>query len=338
MAATDAHMSYRRESTSDSMEEQRKRFEEKLQIIEQNAMMPENQRKLEEFEVMRTLGTGSFGRVLLSKDAKTGMYCALKVLKKERIVRTKQVEHVMNEKKLLATVNCPFVVNMIAAFKDTRNLYIVLEYVNGGEMFTHLHTYGRFPSPMARIYAAEVAMGLSYLHNLDIIYRDLKPENLLLDHRGHIRITDFGFAKRVFDRTWTLCGTPEYLAPEIILSKGYSHAVDWWALGILIFEMLAGHAPFTDPNPMGIYEKIIAGRIAFPKHFKPEEIDLISHLCTADLTRRYGNMKGGVDDIKNHAFFNGIDWPALYGLKIPAPFIPNVKGPGDANNFDTYPE
>ncbi|KJE91736.1 protein kinase subunit [Capsaspora owczarzaki ATCC 30864] len=336
---------YRRQSASVELEKQRELFEQqqlKVGGSEPTSMstqpLAEQCKNIDSYELMRTLGTGSFGRVLLGRDKQTRAWVAVKVLKKERIVKTKQVEHVLQEKNILATVSCPFIVNMAAWFKDTRSLYIVLDFVNGGEMFTHLHHFGRFPTHVAKFYAAEVALGLEYLHNLDIIYRDLKPENLLLDAKGHVRITDFGFAKRVYDRTWTLCGTPEYLAPEIILSKGYSHAVDWWALGILLFEMMTGHAPFTDPNPMGIYEKIVQGTIDFPKHFHADETDLIRKLCTADLTRRLGNMKDGAGGIKTHPFFKSINFDALYAGKVDPPYVPKVVSDGDASNFDQYQE
>lgn len=164
----------------------------------------------------------------------------MKMLKKAEVVRLKQVEHINSEKEILAQINHPFLVNLYCTFQDDRNLYMLLEYVVGGELFSHLRRAGKFSNETTMIYAGEIVLALEYLHSLDIIYRDLKPENLLLDEEGHIRITDFGFAKKVEDRTWTLCGTPEYLAPEIIQSKGHGKAVDWWALGILIYEMLAG--------------------------------------------------------------------------------------------------
>ncbi|KAL6065416.1 cytochrome c oxidase subunit 1 [Balamuthia mandrillaris] len=204
---------------------------------------------LEDFEKVRTLGTGTFGRVWLVKHKATGKFFALKVLKKVEVVRLKQVDHIKNEKKVLSQVNCPFIVNLYGTFQDDTNLYLLMEYVIGGEMFCHLRRAGRFPNDTARFFAAQVVLALEHLHSKDILYRDLKPENLLLDKNGNIKIVDFGFAKHVEDRTWTLCGTPEYLAPEIIQSKGHGKAVDWWALGVLIFEMLAGYVTKSWPEP-----------------------------------------------------------------------------------------
>jgi len=293
---------------------------------------------VDSFEKVRTLGTGTFGRVLLVKHKDTGKFYALKTLKKREVVRLKQVDHVKNEKQILLSIRHDFIVNMYAAFQDETNLYMLMEYVQGGELFSHLRKAGRFPTDTARVYAAEVVLALEYLHSLNILYRDLKPENLLLSDSGHIKIADFGFAKHVEDRTWTLCGTPEYLAPEIIQSKGHGKAVDWWALGVLLFEMLAGYPPFFDDNPFGIYEKILANRIHFPKHFDANAKDLLKKLLASDRTRRLGNLKGGADDVKKHKFFKGIDWEALAEGQVKAPIQPIVKGEGDASNFETYKE
>ncbi|KAJ1916809.1 cAMP-dependent protein kinase catalytic subunit [Tieghemiomyces parasiticus] len=293
---------------------------------------------LEDFRVERTLGTGSFGRVRLVQYKKTGQFYAMKVLKKTEVVRAKQVEHVNNERNILSVCNSPFLVTLLGAFQDNVNLYMVMEYVVGGELFTYLRKYQRFPPQVAKFYTGEVVLAFEYLHSMDIIYRDLKPENVLIDQRGHVKLTDFGFAKHVPDITWTLCGTPDYLAPEIIQSKGYGKAVDWYSLGVLIFEMLAGYPPFYDEDHFKLYEKILAGRIAWPAHFDPLAKDLVRRLLTADLSKRFGNLKGGSQDIKSHRWLAEIDWNKLYNRQIPAPLIPQMAHTGDASNFDLYPE
>merc|ERR1711923_40667 len=232
---------------------------------------------LDDFDRLKTLGTGSFGRVMLAQHKENKSYYAMKILDKQKVVKLKQVEHTLNEKRILQAISFPFLVGLEYHFKDNSNLYMILEYVPGGEMFSHLRKIGRFSEPHSRFYAAQIVLAFEYLHYLDIIYRDLKPENLLIDSQGYLKITDFGFAKRVKGRTWTLCGTPEYLAPEIILSK-------------------------------------------------------------VDLTKRYGNLKNGVMDIKNHKWFATTEWIAVYQKRVEAPFIPKVKAPGDTSNFDDYEE
>jgi serine/threonine protein kinase len=292
--------------------------------------------QLDQFERLVIVGTGTFGRVYLVRHRPTGKYYAMKTLRKTEVVRLKQVEHINSEKAILSSIRHPFIVNLYRSFQDEKYLFMIMEYVIGGELFSHLRRAGRFNNEVTRFYAAEIVLALEYLHSLNIVYRDLKPENLLIDSQGHIKITDFGFSKRVEDRTWTLCGTPEYLAPEIIQSKGHGKAVDWWALGILIFEMLAGYPPFFDDNPFGIYEKILGGRIAFPSHFDPNAKDLIRKLLAADRTRRLGNLKGGAIDVKTHKWFRGVDFDALIQRRVNPPIIPEVEHEGDTNYFEKY--
>jgi protein kinase X len=246
---------------------------------------------IDDFNIIKTIGTGTFGRVLLCRNKSTNEYGAMKILCLSDVIRLKQVEHVKNEKNILQEIRHPFIVNMLWCSKDDACIYMLFEYVCGGELFSYLRNAGRFSTITGNFYTAEIVSALEYLHAKSVVYRDLKPENLLLDKEGHLKITDFGFAKKLTDRTWTLCGTPEYLAPEIIQSKGHNKAVDWWALGVLIYEMLAGYPPFYDDNPFGIYEKILSGKIEWPKHLDPVAKDLIKKLLVQDRTKRLGNMK-----------------------------------------------
>ncbi|KAG0719728.1 Protein kinase DC2 [Chionoecetes opilio] len=263
----------------------------------------------------------------------------MKILAITDVIRLKQVEHVKNEKNILREVTHPFIIEMYWHYRDDRFLYMLFEYVCGGELFAYLRNAGKFPLPAATFYAAEIVSALEYLHSLNIVYRDLKPENLLLDKKGHLKITDFGFAKKLTDRTWTLCGTPEYLAPEIIQSKGHNKAVDWWALGILIYEMLAGYPPFFDENPFAIYEKILVGRVEWPRpSLDATAKDLVKKLLTQDRTKRLGNMKNGAEDVKRHRFFKNLDWNDVFDKKLDPPIPPRVSYDGDTRNFDDYPE
>jgi protein kinase A len=226
-----------------------------------------------DFRRVRTLGTGTFARVVLVRpatgtEADRNKVFALKILRKTEVIKLRQIDHVRHERAILAEVSGhPFITNMIASFSDADFLYLLLDYVPGGELFSYLRKWRRFDEDMARFYAAEIVLVLEYLHEQQggIAYRDLKPENLLLDEEGHIKLVDFGFAKRLGNNdndrdnkpveTYTLCGTPEYLAPEVIHNKGHTTAVDWWALGILIYEFLTGYPPFWHQNPIEIYKQ-----------------------------------------------------------------------------------
>jgi len=293
-----------------------------------------------DFELKDTVGKGTFSRVRVVKikGVSDRTPIALKILRKGDVIRLKQVEHVKAEKQIMSMIEHPFIVNLLGAFQDDKRLFMMLEYVNGGELFSYLRREGRLPNDHVRFYSGEIVLVFGYLHNLHIIYRDLKPENVLLDSDGHVKLTDFGFAKVVEERTWTLCGTPEYLAPEVIQSKGHGKGVDWWALGILLFEMLAGYPPFYDENPFGIYNKVLQGRVDFPRHFDMKAKDLVKKLLTPDRTKRIGCLKPGVDDIKKHKWYKGTDWDLLMARGVPAPFQPPVQSADDTSMFERYPE
>ncbi|PLB47824.1 camp-dependent protein kinase catalytic subunit PkaC1 [Aspergillus steynii IBT 23096] len=310
------------------------------QTARSDARTTKGKYSLEDFALQRTLGTGSFGRVHLVQSKHNHRFYAIKVLKKAQVVKMKQIEHTNDERRMLNRVRHPFLVTLWGTWQDSRNLYMVMDFVEGGELFSLLRKSQRFPNPVAKFYAAEVTLALEYLHSQQIIYRDLKPENLLLDRHGHLKITDFGFAKEVPDITWTLCGTPDYLAPEVVSSKGYNKSVDWWSLGILIFEMLCGFTPFWDSgSPVKIYENILRGRVKYPPYLHPDAVDLLSQLITADLTKRLGNLHGGSEDVKNHPWFAEVTWDRLARKDIDAPYVPPIRGgQGDASQYDRYPE
>eukprot|EP00357_Protocruzia_adherens_P033677 CAMPEP_0115009886 /NCGR_PEP_ID=MMETSP0216-20121206/22939_1 /TAXON_ID=223996 /ORGANISM="Protocruzia adherens, Strain Boccale" /LENGTH=317 /DNA_ID=CAMNT_0002377899 /DNA_START=34 /DNA_END=984 /DNA_ORIENTATION=- len=291
-----------------------------------------------DYDMLATIGTGSFGRVRLIKHKATGKYFAVKIMKKAEIIRHKQVDHILSENHILSQIHHPFMVHLEGIFQDERYLYLVMDYIQGGELFTYLRGIGKLETLHARFYSAQVVSMFEYLHSKNIIYRDLKPENILIDAEGYLKLTDFGFAKVIESRTYTLCGTPEYLAPEILLNKGHGKPVDWWCLGILTYEMLVGIDPFTDEDPMAIYQKILKGKVRYPRDFNKDAKSLVKHLLVADLTKRYGNLKNGVEDIKNHRWFNGLDWSKLNNRLLEVPYKPVIKSPSDTSNFSVYPD
>jgi len=295
---------------------------------------------LADFEMTRTLGCGSFGRVKFAKYKLDGKMYAVKFMKKHEIIKLKQVDHINNEKRLMAQIDYPFIVNMTGYTKDDSYVYIIMECITGGELFTHLRRARKFTDEQAKFYGAQVAAAFAHIHSKNIIHRDLKPENILLSPNGYSKLTDFGFAKVLEPgtRTYTLCGTPEYIAPEVLLNKGHGKPVDWWTLGILIYEMICGQPPFCDEDPMGIYQKILAGKVYFPKYFDKNAKALVKKLLTADLSKRYGNLKDGPMDILKHAWFSSLNFAELEEFKVPAPYKPAMKGDNDVSNFEDIPE
>lgn len=291
-----------------------------------------------DLERIRTLGTGAFGRVILLKHIKTQKLYAMKVLEKEKIIKLKQVDHTLYEKRILEAIRFPFTVSMEFSVKDNSYIYFIMSFVPGGEMFSHLRKMRKFDEPIAKFYASQVILALEYLHFLNLVYRDLKPENIMIDKNGYLKITDFGFCKVLNGRTWTLCGTPEYLAPELILSKGYGFSVDWWSFGVLLYEMNAGYPPFYANEPMKTYEKIVSGRYRCPSSFNSDLRDVIRNTLQIDISKRYGVMKNGVLDFKNHKWFKGIEWEAILNCRFPPPYLPKFKHPDDSTYFEKYPE
>jgi len=274
---------------------------------------------LQDFEQRRLLGCGTYGRVHQIRCKYTQQEFAVKVLKKSVVLKLKQVEHLKNEKAVLVKADHPFIVKLYRTYTDRHNIYFLMELCAGGELFGLMRTTGNLQKSVAQFYAAEIVLVLEYLHSIGVAYRDLKPENVLLDESGHIKMCDFGFAKFVSDRTWTLCGTTEYLAPEVITGGGHDMAVDWWALGVLLYEMLAGYPPFYGTNPIEIFEKICDGVVTFPPHFDEETKDLISKFLTQSKSRRLGNGLDGARAVKSHPFFSNINWEALLNREVLVP-------------------
>lgn len=298
-----------------------------------------NKVHMSDYIFLETIGVGSYGRVRLCRNKKTNKVFAVKMLKKSEIIRMKQVDHVFSEYTILASIFHPFIVELKGVnFTDPSYLYFILEYIPGGEMFTLLRDKNSFPANQAKFYAAHIVTIFDYLHSKNIIYRDLKPENILIQPSGFLKLTDFGFAKYITGQTYTLCGTPEYLAPEIIANKGHGKPVDWWTLGVLLYEMMVGIDPFNDPDPMMVYQKIIKGKIKFPKNIDKDGKSLIKHLLVGDVSKRYGCLKRGVKDIIQHKFFENFDWNGLLFRTMRPPYVPKVKNNEDTANYNEYPD
>ncbi|KAL6487254.1 hypothetical protein MHYP_G00038800 [Metynnis hypsauchen] len=296
---------------------------------------------LQQLHIVATLGMGGFGRVELVKLKNEDTAFALKCIKKKHIVDTRQQEHIYSEKNILQQTNCNFIVRLFRTFRDDKYVYMLLEVCLGGELWSILRDMSFFEEATARFCIGCVLEAFDYLHGMGIVYRDLKPENLLLDTEGYVKMTDFGFAKRIGlgKKTWTFCGTPEYVAPEVIMNKGHDFGADCWSLGILIFELLTGSPPFAGSDPIKIYTMVLHGieKVDIPKRISKRPEDLIRRLCRLNPAERLGNKKNGIIDIKKHKWFQGFNWEGLRRRKLTSPLKRELKGPLDHSHFDMFP-
>ncbi|PAV82654.1 hypothetical protein WR25_05871 isoform A [Diploscapter pachys] len=295
-----------------------------------------------DFELLRVLGKGGYGKVFqVRKTTGTdaGKIFAMKVLQKATIVRNqKDTAHTRAERNILEAVKSPFICDLLYAFQTGGKLYLILEYLSGGELFTHLEREGMFMEDTAAFYLSEIVVSLEHLHRQGIIYRDLKPENILLDGRGHVKLTDFGLCKEAIEgdqKTHTFCGTIEYMAPEILMRCGHGKAVDWWSLGALMFDMLTGGPPFIADNRKRTIDKILKGRLTLPAYLSPEARDLIKRLLKRHVDTRLGAGPDDAEEIKAHPYFRHLRWDCVYTRQIDPPFKPEIKGEDDVSLFDT---
>jgi len=289
---------------------------------------------MEDFDKVSVIGKGSFGKVYLvrKKDDK-GVY-ALKVLNKKSIVERDEVEHTRSERDILTQISFPFLIKLHWTFQTPAALCFIMDYINGGELFYHLQNEGTFDVERVRFYSAQILASLEYLHSNGIIYRDLKPENLLISNSGNIIMTDFGLSKVLDEdskKTETFCGTPEYLAPEILEGKSYGTGVDWWSFGTLVFEMLSGLPPFYSEDVQEMYTKILTAEIEYPDEIPEDAKDLLSKL----LERNPDSRLSDPSEMKRHPFYASIDWDKLIKKEIVPPFIPETSGEDDLRNIDT---
>lgn len=303
---------------------------------------------LKDLTEVSTLGSGTFGRVTLVKHPATKALYALKTMIKSEIVEAKQQMNVVQEKDIMLECYHPFILRLFATFQDKHRLYMLLEFVQGGELFSVLHTPSTdgVSNEASKFYGAGILLAIAYLHGKNIAYRDMKPENCLLDRHGYPKLVDFGFAKIIEGKSFTLCGTPEYLAPEIVLGRGHTKAVDCWSFGILLYEMLTGYSPFSDPSQMDqvvICRNIINGKLVFPvklgfdgkKKMEESSKDMIRRLLTREPANRLGNLLGGCAEIMTQKWYLGFNFEAMQHRQVKAPWVPNLKDDTDTSNFDS---
>lgn len=312
------------------------------QLNSNNHQQPQNQQNQvvtkqtteDDFVQLKVIGRGGFGKVLLVRKKDNGQVYAMKILRKGVIAARGEIEHTRTERSVLARVDSPFLAKLHYSFQNDENLFLVMDFINGGELFHHLSNDKRFTEDRTRFYSAQIVLGIEYLHNIGVIYRDLKPENLLLSAKGNIVMTDFGLSKQGLQaadsRTATFCGTPEYLAPEIIKGEEYTKAIDWWSVGTIIYEMLTGLPPFYTEDEENMYTKIMTADLEFPSFLSYDVTDLISKFLRRDPSQRLQQAS----EIKAQPWFSSIDWEKLARLELEPPFKPNVKSLDDVSQID----
>ena len=293
--------------------------------------------KLEDFRVLRVIGRNSYGKVSLVEYLPTHEHYAMKSLEKDLLIQEEQIENALLEKEILQNIDYPLLCKLIFCFQTEDRIFFVMPYLAGGELFQHLKKFGTFDEEKVRFYGAQIALALEYLHKKGIIYRDLTPENILMDENGYLKLADFGMAKKLKEdeKTLSFCGTPEYLAPEIITMEGHDKTVDWWSFGILLFEMLYGKSPFYMENINKMYDLIKTSPVKFPKkvNLSEEAKDIIQKLLEKNPKKRLGS-KGGIEEIKKHPFFAKIDFNLIEQKKVEAPFIPEVNKDSDGQYYN----
>ncbi|KAL5008941.1 hypothetical protein ScPMuIL_014522 [Solemya velum] len=316
---------------------------ENLKVTEEEydglAMGDKSKKKvtLEDFQFLKVLGKGTFGKVILCKEKSTNHLYAIKILKKQVIIAKDEVAHTLTENRVLQTTKHPFLTQLKYSFQTTDRLCFIMEYVNGGELFFHLSRERVFTEERTRFYGAEIISALGYLHENNIVYRDLKLENLLLDKDGHIKIADFGLCKEEMffgASTKTFCGTPEYLAPEVLEDNDYGRAVDWWGTGVVMYEMMCGRLPFYNQNHDVLFELILVQSVKFPRTLSEDAKTLLGGLLIKNPKERLGGSEEDVKEITVHPFFKSINWQDLMERKIIPPYKPQVTSETDTRYFD----
>ena len=322
----------------------KKKHEEPLVPSEKIPEPENNHSKISEndFTKIKLIGKGSYGNVFLVRYNKNNMIYAMKVYKKSDLREKNQENNTKSERNLLTQINFPFIVEVKFAFQTDSKLFLVQEFIQGGDLFFHIHSGQKFSTQKTKFYLVEIILAIDFLHKNNMIYRDLKPENILIDSKGHIKLTDFGLSKivtNIEEKSFTICGTLQYIAPEIISGEGYNESVDWWSLGIIMYEMLTGKLPFKfnfdsqeeqGQNDLNIYDK----KIKFPSWIEENAKDLINKLLNKNPEKRIGSGKEGAENIKKHPFFSDIDWNKALNKELRPPFIPKIENETDIKYFE----
>lgn len=293
---------------------------------------PPDSISINSFQKLKLLGRGNFGKVFLVKKSDSSEIFAMKILNKKFIQDKNQKPQTINERNILAHSDCPFLVKLFYSFQDKKRVYLVMEYLQGGELFFHLSNQGAFSELRARFYIAEIILGLEYLHGKGIIYRDLKPENILIDLKGHVRLTDFGLCKILDnqEKTKTFCGTPEYLAPEVIIKGEYGKSADFWSLGAVLYYMLSGTPPHYNYNKKEIFKKVVSVPVPPIGKITDQANDFVLNLLKIDPSQRFKDFEA----IKSHKWLEGVNWHDFHTLNTSPPFIPKCKNKDDVLYFD----
>lgn len=301
----------------------------------------ETQRKvvtIDDFQLLSVLGRGTYGKVSLVRHKESGQLFAMKAMSKALLAEDENIEQIITEKTVLMQNRHPFLVSAHFAFQTDTRVFIILNYVPGGELFTRLREERMLSEPRTKLIAAELVLALGYLHKKSFIYRDLKPENVLFDEDGHVQLTDFGYTKKLRSpeaTTDTFCGTPYYIAPELLTGEDYSKSVDWWSLGCVIYEMLVGISPFYNDNAERTYKAIMEAPVQFPDTMSRVAVDLIRKLLIKDPKKRLGSGPADAEEIMSHPFFSGLNWQDVYDRKVTPLWKPNMKSEVDTSQFDS---
>ncbi|KAJ1733454.1 Serine/threonine kinase [Coemansia biformis] len=295
---------------------------------------------IDDFKFVKVLGKGNFGKVMLSEEKSSSKLYAIKVLKKEFIVENDEFESTRSEKRVLMIANQdrhPFLIGLHSCFQTSNHIFFVMEYISGGDLMMHVQKLGSFGERRAKFFACEILLGLAYFHKAGIIYRDLKLDNIMLDSEGHVKIADYGLCKENMgygQTTITFCGTPEFMAPEIVLEQRYGRAVDWWAFGVLIYEMILGTSPFHGEDENEIFDSILEDEILYPVRMSRDSVFICQALLERDPSKRLGAGPNDAEDIMKHSFFAGINWDDVLNKRNASPCVPEIRGRFDVSNFD----